>query len=511
MAANGTNSFAAQSIDHYKSMIESEDVSSIPGRPNANSLIKMLNELAAGARGIECGYSQFGFLYLVIPQQIYQHLTNENVVPPADPGITPAYQPNGDPAANHTILLNWQFLRGQYDKHKNIDKALIAVAKSKLSPETRQALQILFIGGNTGTFHDYFDRLWQRYGQCTPADIERNANTMKTPWDPATEDWAKVVTQIQNGALMAYFCNQPFQEHQLVHIAETIIHNTGVMGLQYQEWRSKPPADRTFDNLVTFMTEKYNLWLETGTPAAQQGYGMNAEGSVAASEEAEAAFAESMNAFGDVNRHNANTFQNLSGANSQLINSVMPAIQQLQQQVQGLAMAARAQPPITHTAGQVPYQAPPTPAMFQAPQQPMQYAHQPPAQVPYLAPYQAPYQQQMGYQGRGGGRRGGRGNNYRNRGGQQQIFQGQQFPSQQFGQMMNQHLGQLQQANPPNNLKHYHNWNYCWTHGCDLPDWHNSMTCRNKTAGHMDYATRENKMGGSMKANHKTVFKPRFT
>jgi hypothetical protein len=357
MATNG-NTFAAQSIDTFKSTIEAEDISNIHGRPNANSLIKLLNELSAGVRSIECGYSQFGFLYLVIPDPIYHHLTNENVVPPVDPGIAPAYQPNGDPAANHTILLNWQYLRGQFDKAKNIDKALIAVAKSKLSPETRQALQVLFIGGNQGTFHQWFDRLWQRYGQCTPADIDKNAAAMKTPWDPATEDWAKVVNQIQNGALMAYFCNQPYQEHQLVHIAETIIHNTGVLSLQYQEWRSKPAGERTFDNLVQFMTEKYNLWLETGTPAAQQGYGMNAEGSTAGSEEVDAAYAESITAFGDVNRHNANTFQNMSAANTQLINNVMPVLQQLQQQVQGLAMAARAQPP-GQAAGQVPYQAPP--------------------------------------------------------------------------------------------------------------------------------------------------------
>jgi hypothetical protein len=133
-----------------------------------------------------------------------------------------------------------------------------------------------------------------------------------------------------------------------------------------------------------------------------------------------------MSAFGDVNRHNASTFDNLSGANSQLINSVMPAIQQLQQQVQGLAIAARAQPPNTQTTGQVPYQALPAPMMYQVPQAPMQYAQQPPAQVPYQAPYQAPYQQPMGYQGRGGGRRGGRGGNACNRG-QQYQYQGQQY------------------------------------------------------------------------------------
>jgi hypothetical protein len=85
---------------------------------------------------------------------------------------------------------------------------------------------------------------------------------------------------------------------------------------------------------------------------------MNAEGSTAGSEEVDAAYAESITAFGDVNRHNANTFQNMSAANTQLINNVMPVLQQLQQQVQGLAMAARAQPP-GQAAGQVPYQAPP--------------------------------------------------------------------------------------------------------------------------------------------------------
>jgi hypothetical protein len=80
---------------------------------------------------------------------------------------------------------------------------------------------------------------------------------------------------------------------------------------------------------------------------------------------------------------------------------------------------------------------------------------------------------------------------------------------QQYGQQ--QQMTQFPQANPSNNLKHYHNWNYCWSHGCNIPDWHNSMTCPNKSQGHMDYATRENMMGGSMKASHKTVFKPRYT
>jgi hypothetical protein len=66
MAANGTT-FTAPSVKSYKAMIESEDIADISGRTNANSLIRLLNELATGVQGIECGYSQFGYLHLCLP------------------------------------------------------------------------------------------------------------------------------------------------------------------------------------------------------------------------------------------------------------------------------------------------------------------------------------------------------------------------------------------------------------------------------------------------------------
>jgi hypothetical protein len=201
-------------------------------------------------------------------------------------------------------------------------------------------MQVLFVGGNTNTFLEYFDRLWSRYGRCTPADISQNMSSMSAAWNPATEDWAKVVNQIQNGAIMSYYCEQPLQEHQLLHIAETIILGTGVLGQQYSEWRSKPAAKRTWDNLVTFMTEKYNLWLEVSASAAEHGYGGNIEGEEASQE----AYADSLRSFGQVNADNASTFNNLSGTNATLLNQLAPAIQQMQAQLQGLALAVRSQP-----------------------------------------------------------------------------------------------------------------------------------------------------------------------
>jgi alpha-L-fucosidase len=38
---------------------------------------------------------------------------------------------------------------------------------------------------------------------------------------------------------------------------------------------------------------------------------------------------------------------------------------------------------------------------------------------------------------------------------------------------------------------------YCWTHGYNVRQGHNSATCRNKAPGHQVTATREDNMGGA--------------
>eukprot|EP00957_Ditylum_brightwellii_P119315 9102716-Ditylum_brightwellii.AAC.1 len=31
-------------------------------------------------------------------------------------------------------------------------------------------------------------------------------------------------------------------------------------------------------------------------------------------------------------------------------------------------------------------------------------------------------------------------------------------------------------SSPPNPQKRFNNYNYCWSHDCDIPDWHTSGT-----------------------------------
>lgn len=56
--------------------------------------------------------------------------------------------------------------------------------------------------------------------------------------------------------------------------------------------------------------------------------------------------------------------------------------------------------------------------------------------------------------------------------------------------------GPARGRNSNRTLRRYSNTNYCWTHGCDVADSHDSARCNSKDIGHQDGATADNKMGG---------------
>jgi hypothetical protein len=239
---------------------------------------------------------------------------------------------------------------------------------------------------------------------------------------------------------------------------ETLVLNTGQFARQYEQWHSIPAADRTWNNMETWAMEMYNLWLETSQPAANHGFGGNAEGAPENAAGAEAAYVDSLSAFSKVNVHNASTFQNLSAANNNLTNNIGAQLQAMQAQLQGLAMAVN-----SHPAN---------------PQQPPTPAYQPPAAPQYQAAYQQSYQPTNNYSGgRGNGGRGGGRGFYLGSGTMNQYFgrgcggggrysgcgnQGARMGYQSSGQPTR--YQQPAPGNQPMNpVKCNKNWNYCWT------------------------------------------------
>jgi hypothetical protein len=334
---------------------------------------------------------------------------------------------------------------------------------------------------------------------------------MKQPWDPAHEDFTKLVRQIEDGARFAGYVNNPFSDTQLVKIAEKIILDTKMLKAEYKDWMRIAPAARNWNAFKDFWADAHTTWLTTEKASGDFGYGGGATGNnVQARDDVEVYDVDNINAA--TNAANAATFQQLSQANNTLTQENSLLRQQLQMQMQNanqmqqFANAANqaprppAQP--TYQAPPVQYQAPPAPAPVYQPVQ--QYTPQPYVQ-------QQQYTPQQSYGGRGGrgnrgrggygrgyGGRGGYGRGYGGRGGGR-GYQTQQQPPQAY----DPNAGFYQApAAPMNPVKRHNNWYYCWSHGFDVD--HESHQCMDRRWGHQDGATRMNTMGGCQAKKHKT-------
>ena len=67
-------------------------------------------------------------------------------------------------------------------------------------------------------------------------------------------------------------------------------------------------------------------------------------------------------------------------------------------------------------------------------------------------------------------------------------------------------IRQQRAPRPANPYKRFNNWNYCYTHGHDVKESHNSTNCLNPAQGHMWHAIKQNTCGGSTRGQHKVMY-----
>ncbi len=237
--------YKAQDVATIRATIENEGIDPIQGRPDCMKLIHFLNQVTEGAKQVECEYSNYGMMWVCLPQDIYFQITNENITAPVVPPLDPPFNKHGTPAYNAQIQVTWQKNKELSDQRKNTEKALIEIAKTALDANYRRTLTQLFTGLPDRKFLDLFGRMWTKWGNPTPHDITTNEERMKAPWDPNERDIADVIKQINDGNLFAYFVGHKKPDNDLITIGEKIILDTGLFAIQYGQWRKIDQADRT--------------------------------------------------------------------------------------------------------------------------------------------------------------------------------------------------------------------------------------------------------------------------
>ena len=201
---------------------------------------------------------------------------------------------------NDSVKILWAKARTQWLELQRVNQELITVAKTAFEATFKRTFTNLVGVAPTQVFIDWFNRLFDVYGQPNPDDVTHNNTRMVAEWNPATRDFASVI--------------QPKQDHDLVYAGELVVHNAGFFASKLENWYKKPQDERTFAEFKTFFGGEIPAWYRAGcTTGSQGGYGGNAEAVDEESyAEAEQQSIDSLKNFSETNANNARAFNTMA-------------------------------------------------------------------------------------------------------------------------------------------------------------------------------------------------------
>jgi len=353
---------------------------------------------------------------------------------------------------------------------------------------------------------EIIQKLRDTYGKPTPAKKSANEANFAAPWNPS-EPIEELYDRLEDCYLTAMLAKPAFTIDQMIDRALRAIQQTGLYTTAVLEWNGFDLANKTWPQFKEHFAEAYEIRCATGAgTAAAHGYANN---TIDDDDDSIDTIKDSLNNIQLANNTNAQTMSDNISAITHETSALRAALAQTQQQ---LAMLAQTQ---QYSA---PFQWPQYPAV----QPPVQPAMQPPIQHLTMptAPQQQAYaaaavpppqyqQQAIGYNNQrgnnnrnrnnkgNGGRGRGRGNNNRRNNGaygpqppQQQMQSINGIPPPAYGNTNNNSTQGLYS----NTVKHFNNWNMCFSCGWDVPIWHTSATCPTncRKNGHQEQVDRNN-------------------
>lgn len=272
------SSFPIRTVEEITAGFPVEKIPPVVGKPNLPELMRVHEIIRQCAMTIRETGGPFGMLYLVEPANVYAALTNIPYYPPPLPADQPQTTPVMLPAEVTRVTTEWYIARQRYYNHKNANQALIAFFRKAFDADILTEIASDMAANTETEFIRVFERFLAKYGQPDSQDEEKNNVRMKQPWDPAHEDFTKLVRQIEDGARFAGYVNNPFSDTQLVKIAEKIILDTKMLKAEYKDWMRIAPAARHWNAFKEFWADAHTTWLTTEKASGDFGYGESAAG-----------------------------------------------------------------------------------------------------------------------------------------------------------------------------------------------------------------------------------------
>jgi len=415
---------------------------------------------------------------------------------PAYPGDAPVFPIGANLVARTNVTNVFNTNSKNYTTCQTTENLLKTMVENAIEHTYLAGIHSTILGFGARSLQDIFLHLYQSYGRISPSSLKSNTEKLSTPLPPHLPI-ALIFRQIEDCQRFATAGGTAFTPAQLIKAAETLVLSTGRYPQAYREWLNRPDVEKTFNNFRVQFNREYQIQNEMQhSTAQQQGYAGNVTDDGNVLDNAVANFAEATaadrTAFTNLTDTNNILQDHLEQVSAQNV-TLQDQITNMQTQIHHMNMAQQQPPAQSQRSPAPPMYTPPSqaPRMY-APRAPTYMMPPTPPPIQYAPPQSSPmasprYQPQQYRETRSRGR------------GRNRYAQG---PPQQMCYPVQGQNAMYQR--PPSIIKRNNNWNYCFSHGFDVADDHQSHNCQNPVWNHNWQATRSNTMGGSNKNKGKT-------
>ena len=265
-------------VEKVKDTFPFLSVEPIVGQPTYDSIRALQKKLNANAASVvsHLGNGRLGLLYLTVTPEVYRTLSDQEFVPPRNPGPTADIPENGTQYQIQAAEKLHQQKIKLFSQYDACDRALKQLLIGAVDDMFINALCDSHVGYANVTTLQLLTHLYDTYGKITDVDLRRNQEIMEEAFD-ANLPIETFFRRLEDCADFAAHGRTPFSREQVVSSALYTIQKCGLMHDDVREWKRLPIAQKTWDQFKLHFSRAYNELKETMDTSRTAGYANNAE------------------------------------------------------------------------------------------------------------------------------------------------------------------------------------------------------------------------------------------
>ena len=181
------------------------------------------------------GSGTHGHLRIMLTEDEYEEVDEEEWEIPDNPGAIPDIPDNATPADIAKITSQHKTSLREYKLYNNVQAALRLILVEAIRENYLDAYKEPYIGLNNRTPKEIILYAWRTFAKISNHQKMENDKLFRQKWDPS-EPFEAVIKRIDQAIEIAEFANMPYNENQILSNAYKIVSSTGLYTQDCKEW-----------------------------------------------------------------------------------------------------------------------------------------------------------------------------------------------------------------------------------------------------------------------------------